>query len=76
MLLFRVKSGLSITKEGYGRYVVLRHDNGLKLVCPSFPRIGVSRPIVCSSTPIALGGNTGRSTGHTCIMKSATLAMP
>jgi len=51
-------------RRGYGRYVVLRHDNGLETVYAHLSRVLVSHDqIVCSGTPIALGGNTGRSTG-------------
>ncbi len=51
-------------RRGYGHYVVLRHNNGLETVYAHLSRVLVSHDqIVCSGTPIALGGNTGRSTG-------------
>ncbi len=51
-------------RKGYGHYVVLRHDNGLETVYAHLSRVLVScDQIVSSGTPIALGGNTGRSTG-------------
>lgn len=50
--------------KGYGHYVVVRHDNGLETVYGHLSRALV-RPNqrVRAGQPIALGGNTGRSTG-------------
>jgi len=51
-------------RRGYGHYVVLRHNNGLETVYAHLSRVLVSHDqIVCSGSPIAIGGNTGRSTG-------------
>lgn len=51
-------------RRGYGHYVVVRHDNGLETVYAHLSRVLVSHDqIVSSGTPLALGGNTGRSTG-------------
>lgn len=50
--------------KGYGYYVVVRHDNGMETVYGHLSRFLV-RPNqrVRAGEPIALGGNTGRSTG-------------
>lgn len=50
--------------RGYGYYVLLRHTNGLETIYGHLSKILV-RPnqIVKVGEPIALGGNTGRSTG-------------
>ena len=50
--------------EGYGEYVVLRHDNGLETVYAHLDSFLVStNDEVEAGMPIALGGSTGRSTG-------------
>ena len=51
-------------RRGYGKYVVIRHDNGLETVYGHLSKflVGVN-DIVRAGDPIALGGNTGRSTG-------------
>lgn len=50
--------------NGYGYYVVVRHDNGLETVYGHLSKF-VAKPgqRVRAGQPIALGGNTGRSTG-------------
>lgn len=49
---------------GYGNYVVLRHTNGLETVYGHLSKFLVrENDVVKSGDPIALGGNTGRSTG-------------
>lgn len=51
-------------RRGYGNYVVLRHPNGLETVYGHLSKFLVSPDdVVKSGDPIALGGNTGRSTG-------------
>lgn len=51
-------------KRGYGYYVVVRHPNGLETVYGHLSKFLVSdNEVVRSGQPIALGGNTGRSTG-------------
>lgn len=51
-------------RRGYGYYVVLRHPNGLETVYGHLSQFLVSPDdVVKSGDPIALGGNTGRSTG-------------
>lgn len=50
--------------RGYGYYVKIRHINGLETVYGHLSRILVKpNQIVKAGDPIALGGNTGRSTG-------------
>lgn len=51
-------------RRGYGYYVVIRHSNGLETVYGHLSKFLVSdNDVVKSGDPIALGGNTGRSTG-------------
>lgn len=51
-------------RRGYGKYVVIRHDNGLETIYGHLSKQLVSEnQIVKSGDPIGLGGNTGRSTG-------------
>ncbi|MDO9634946.1 MAG: M23 family metallopeptidase [Paludibacter sp.] len=51
-------------RKGYGHYVVIRHDNGLETVYAHLSQVLVSHDqLVAAGQPIALGGNTGRSTG-------------
>lgn len=50
--------------KGYGKYVIIRHDNGLETVYGHLSGFLVEADdIVKAGDPIALGGNTGRSTG-------------
>lgn len=51
-------------RRGYGHYVVIRHENGLETVYAHLSKVLVKRDQhVAAGEPIALGGNTGRSTG-------------
>lgn len=51
-------------RRGYGYYVVLRHQNGLETVYGHLSGFLVKEDdVVKTGDPIALGGNTGRSTG-------------
>ena len=51
-------------RGGYGFYVILRHDNGLETVYGHLTRFLVQpNQTVRAGQPIALSGNTGRSTG-------------
>jgi len=51
-------------KKGYGYYLVLRHPNGLETVYGHLSKFLVEEgETVAAGQPIALGGNTGRSTG-------------
>lgn len=50
--------------RGYGYYVLVRHDNGLETIYGHLSKILVEpETVVCAGDAIALGGNTGRSTG-------------
>ncbi len=51
-------------RKGYGLYVVIRHDNGLETVYGHLSKqLVVPNQVVKAGQVIALGGNTGRSTG-------------
>ena len=51
-------------RRGYGHYLVIRHPNGLETVYGHLSKKLVEEnDIVHAGDPIALGGNTGRSTG-------------
>ncbi len=51
-------------RRGYGKYVVIRHDNGLETVYGHLSKFLVDEnQLVKAGQPIGLGGNTGRSTG-------------
>lgn len=51
-------------RRGYGNYLVVRHPNGLETVYGHLSKMLVDvNDIVHAGDPIALGGNTGRSTG-------------
>lgn len=51
-------------RRGYGRYIVIRHDNGLETIYGHLSKQMVKEnQYVDAGTPIGLGGNTGRSTG-------------
>lgn len=50
--------------RGYGKYVVIRHNNGLETIYGHMSKQLVSEnDEVRAGDPIGLGGNTGRSTG-------------
>ncbi|MBP5764688.1 MAG: peptidoglycan DD-metalloendopeptidase family protein, partial [Bacteroidales bacterium] len=51
-------------RRGYGYYYVLRHPNGMETVYGHLSKFLVNQnDTVRAGQPIALGGNTGRSTG-------------
>ncbi len=51
-------------KRGYGKYVVIRHPNGLETIYGHMSKhLVVEDQEVKAGDPIGLGGNTGRSTG-------------
>ena len=51
-------------RKGYGKYVVIRHHNGLEPVYGHLSKqLVVEDQEVKAGEPIGLGGNTGRSTG-------------
>ncbi|MDO5570548.1 MAG: M23 family metallopeptidase [Bacteroidales bacterium] len=50
--------------RGYGYYIVIRHSNGLETIYGHLSKFLVKvNQYVTSGEPIALGGNSGRSTG-------------
>jgi murein DD-endopeptidase MepM/ murein hydrolase activator NlpD len=54
----------SFERRGYGYYLVLRHPNGLETVYGHLSKFLVKEnDIIRAGDPIALGGNTGRSSG-------------
>lgn len=54
----------SFERRGYGYYLVIRHPNGLETIYGHLSKFIVDEnEIVRAGQPIALGGNTGRSTG-------------
>lgn len=63
--------------RGYGYYVVIRHDNGLETVYGHLSRFLVKpNEYVQAGEPIALGGNTGRSTGAHLHFETRYLGIP
>ncbi|MDE7376537.1 MAG: peptidoglycan DD-metalloendopeptidase family protein [Muribaculaceae bacterium] len=55
---------INFERKGYGNYVVLRHTNDLETVYGHLSAFLVEQDqYVKAGDPIALGGNTGRSTG-------------
>ena len=51
-------------RRGYGKYIVIRHDNGLETVYGHLSKQMVQEDqLVRAGDVIGLGGNTGRSTG-------------
>ena len=51
-------------RRGYGKYVVIRHDNGLETIYGHLSKQLVEEnQLVKAGEVICLGGNTGRSTG-------------
>lgn len=51
-------------RDGYGFYVIVRHDNGLETIYAHLSKFLVrANQYVRAGEPIALSGNTGRSTG-------------
>ena len=50
--------------KGYGKYVVIRHHNGLETIYGHMSKhLVVENQDIKAGEPIGLGGNTGRSTG-------------
>jgi murein DD-endopeptidase MepM/ murein hydrolase activator NlpD len=51
-------------RKGYGKYVVIRHANGLETIYGHMSKqLVTENQDVRAGEPIGLGGNTGRSTG-------------
>ncbi|MDN4753909.1 M23 family metallopeptidase [Porphyromonadaceae bacterium W3.11] len=64
-------------RRGYGKYVVIRHVNGLETIYAHCSKHLVKNDqIVRAGEPIALGGNTGRSTGSHLHFEARFLGQP
>ncbi len=64
-------------RRGYGKYIVIRHDNGLETVYGHLSKQLVKPDqLVRAGDPIALGGNTGRSTGSHLHFETRFLGIP
>lgn len=64
-------------RRGYGKYVVMRHPNGLETVYGHLSKFLVKEnEYVKSGQPIGLGGNTGRSTGPHLHFETRFLGRP
>lgn len=64
-------------RRGYGKYIVIRHDNGLETVYGHLSKQIVEiNQLVRAGEPIALGGNTGRSTGSHLHFETRFLGIP
>lgn len=64
-------------RKGYGYYVVVRHDNGMETVYGHLSKF-LTKPNarVKAGDPIALGGNTGRSTGPHLHFETRYMGVP
>lgn len=64
-------------RRGYGKYIVVRHDNGLETVYGHLSKQMVdANQLVKAGEPIGLGGNTGRSTGSHLHFETRFLGIP
>ena len=64
-------------RRGYGKYIVIRHDNGLETVYGHLSKQLVKPDqLVRAGEPIGLGGNTGRSTGSHLHFETRFLGIP
>lgn len=64
-------------RRGYGNYVVMRHPNGLETVYGHLSKFLVNEEdVVRAGDPIALGGNTGRSSGSHLHLEFRFLGKP
>lgn len=64
-------------KRGYGYYLVVRHNNGLETVYGHLSKFLVElNDEVKAGQPIALGGNTGRSTGSHLHFEARFMGQP
>lgn len=64
-------------RKGYGYYVVIRHDNGMETVYGHLSKFIVKPDDrVRAGDPIALGGNTGRSTGPHLHFETRFMGVP
>lgn len=64
-------------RRGYGYYVVMRHTNGLETVYGHLSKFLVKEDqVIRAGEAIALGGNTGRSTGSHLHFETRFLGKP
>lgn len=64
-------------RKGYGYYLVIRHDNGMETVYGHLSKFIVKPDDrVRAGDPIALGGNTGRSTGPHLHFETRFMGVP
>ncbi len=64
-------------RGGYGKYVVIRHTNGLETVYGHLSKHLVKEnQVVRAGEPIGLGGNTGRSSGSHLHFETLLLGKP
>ena len=64
-------------RRGYGKYIVIRHDNGLETVYGHLSKQIVKvDQLVRAGEAIGLGGNTGRSTGSHLHFETRFLGIP
>ncbi|MBQ8500696.1 MAG: peptidoglycan DD-metalloendopeptidase family protein [Bacteroides sp.] len=64
-------------RKGYGRYIVIRHDNGLETLYGHLSKQLVEEDqLVKAGDVIGLGGNTGRSTGPHLHFETRFLGIP
>ncbi len=64
-------------RGGYGKYIVVRHTNGLETVYGHLSKHLVKEgQVVRAGEPIGLGGNTGRSTGSHLHFETLLLGKP
>ncbi|MDO4789575.1 MAG: M23 family metallopeptidase [Porphyromonas sp.] len=64
-------------RKGYGHYVVVRHPNGLETVYGHLSRAIVTEDqVVKAGDVIALGGNTGRSSGPHLHFETRFMGIP
>lgn len=64
-------------RRGYGKYIVIRHDNGLETVYGHLSKQLVDPDqLVKAGDVIGLGGNTGRSTGSHLHFETRFLGIP
>ena len=64
-------------RSGYGYYVVMRHPNGMETVYGHLSKFLVKpNQVVKAGEPIALGGNTGRSTGAHLHFETRYMGIP
>ncbi len=68
---------VSYERDGYGKYIVLRHDNGLETIYGHLSKQLVKPDEeVVSGMPIGLGGNTGRSYGSHLHFETRVVGVP